>query len=400
MMVNVAATHKIMSKSKRREAGVVGDDVDYLAPAQLGVDPDAFQQVVREAFRLEHDCVHSQDIADVLGVDKSRVSQIFKHPEALKAETIQRIVHALNSAVHRKRIIRAWMRACFGSEFDDRSGAPRLGAVVTAQTLRQIDRQIREFRLTRALETVAEALLKVQDELLRELVLDRSFYLQLRLGLPGQAMNTARTIAESGRQLNEQRRRATGFMLRSRILISMQSAEPAQVESSILQLEEQLGGCQPISSPQPPYLLATDSAPKRLRENALLTFAERGKVRLEELELRAILEVHLDAARKSQPYQKRFGHLHVAARVHMLLNEPFQAQELIERSFKSGELKNLQALEVCGLLEARALRSLEPSRDTITRYERLAQNCLASQDFQHLAIAECERAHLESAQFS
>lgn len=46
--------------------------VDFGAGAQLAIDPDAFIQVVREAFRLEHECLQNQDIADVLGVHKSR----------------------------------------------------------------------------------------------------------------------------------------------------------------------------------------------------------------------------------------------------------------------------------------------------------------------------------------
>lgn len=117
-------------------------ELDYLVGTQLEVDPGSFAQIVKEAFLLEHDCIENQDIAEVLGVDKSRVSQIFGNPKALKPETIQKLLDKLSKTAHRRAIVRAWVNECFGEDIIRPPEGSLTGENVTAKTLRRIDRQI------------------------------------------------------------------------------------------------------------------------------------------------------------------------------------------------------------------------------------------------------------------
>lgn len=388
-----------MVKRRKTAAIEAGGEIDYLAPAQLEVDPNSFESTVREAYRLEHDCIQRQDIAEVLGVDKSRISQIFKNPEKLKPETIHSLLQPLRSAAHRKRIVRAWTRTCFGNDFEEAKQHTRL-TVVSQQTIKQIDRQVKEYRLWTALEVVEEALSMTKDPFLTDLLLDRAYFLQFRLNLPGHAMTTARHIAAQGFERREARRHAMGYAMRARILISLLNSTPGEVDRAVRDVERLVQTCSPLYPPIPKYLVAKDSAAAGLRENALLTFAERGIGEVSQGELWAILAAHRAAAKPSQSYQSRFEHLHIAARCLNLLGEPFQALELIDQSFAAGTLKNVNALELCGLLQARLLAKTEDHETAASHYRSVSRNCGATQDLRHRLLAETELARLESSAFT
>jgi len=106
-------------------------ELDYLAGTQPYENPASFERVVKEAFLLELDCSQNQDIADVLGVDKSRISQIFGSPSNLKPETIQKLLDHLKSKEHKRMIVEAWMRECFGDEILHQTGQPTVGKRIT-----------------------------------------------------------------------------------------------------------------------------------------------------------------------------------------------------------------------------------------------------------------------------
>src|SRR4028119_2449423 len=133
------------------------DEPDYLARTQLPYDPGSFSRAVKEAFHLEHGCIENQDIAAVLGVDNSRISQIFKNPEKLKPESIKNLTDALKSRKHQRRIIRAWLLESLDVDIEKRPRGPLVGSEVSEKTLKRVDRQIREQRLIVAAYTAREA---------------------------------------------------------------------------------------------------------------------------------------------------------------------------------------------------------------------------------------------------
>ncbi|MBX7134898.1 MAG: hypothetical protein K1X67_19705, partial [Fimbriimonadaceae bacterium] len=118
--------------ARRRE----NEEVDYLAGTQLPQDPDSFRQVVKEVYLLEHGAVQQQDIAEVLGVHKSRVSQVFTDVAKLKTSSIRILLQGLASMANRRRLFKAWTQEAFGAELAYAGTSRLAGEEVTEKTLR------------------------------------------------------------------------------------------------------------------------------------------------------------------------------------------------------------------------------------------------------------------------
>jgi hypothetical protein len=355
------------------------EELDYLAGAQPYENPASFERVVKEAFLLELDCVQNQDIADVLGVDKSRVSQIFGNPSNLKPETIHKILDQLRSKEHKRQVVEAWMRECFGGDILQQTGEPLVGKNVTEKTIRRVDRQIRESRLTLAAKTAIEAAERTADLVMRERLLDRAFFARQRLDQPGQAMRIARKITEEAMKRGDLQRAASGFCFAGRVMRGM----------AVLALSE------PVSNPPPLYVTVTYEILEVERVNVAVTMMERNQIIRDDVQLTKLKTRIETRLAKAKSYQQKARLAQLLARIHLLLNDEFLAEELLERSFKSGEIKNLNAYEVSGVINARIMAkrgSLEASAEYL---DRVIENCAESLDLYHLRLAEYDLARLE-----
>lgn len=375
------------------------EEPDYLAGTQLEVDPHSFIQVVREAFLLEHGCIERQDIGRVLNVDKSRITQIFGDPKKLKPESIQKLLDHLSNKSHQRRILKAWMRECFGVDVADRSIGTLTGDMVGEKTLRRIDRQIRQSRLWSAAQIATEAIRKTQDQDLREQLLDRAFMVRQRLDEPGQAMSVAKVIALGAQRRGEMRRLGAAHMFRARVLIAMPDSKPSELQPVLEEVAKAIDGLGPIPSERPPYFLANEPALASLHLTTKLTFMERGMIKASEQNLREMLSrVQLDLSKRAT-YQHRFFDHIIASRIHLLLGETFQAQEHVDQAFASGGVKNLNAVETCGLAQARIFQVSESPEVARDHLKGVIRTCSQSLDHYHKRLAETDLARLESSMF-
>lgn len=375
--------------------GSAEGEVDYLAGAQLETDPESFAECVSEAFLLEHDCIERQDIADTLGVHKSRVSQILGQPEKLKAETVKNLIGHLKSEKHRHRIVRAWVKESLGIEVEKRPRGRLTSGKVNEKTVRRVDRQIRQSRLGVAAATASEAAALSTDLILREQLLDRAYFTRLRLNLPGRAMEVVRQIAEGARDRSDPGRLAAAHHFRARILLALPDARPDHIDPVFARIESLLES--PGSQLSLPYYVPSHSSLARLKASAFVKFVESGVLEASPDALKLRLRESTETIRRSSTYQEKF-HCHlVAARLCLLLGETFAAQEHVDAAFKSGKLKNLNSLEMCGLLEAKILARTEPAQQVIQMLRKVSDNCLKTLDLQHRQQAEEEIARLESS---
>lgn len=375
-------------------------DLDYLVRAQPKVSPHSFEQAVREAYLLEYDCSDNKQMAAVRGGDKSRFTQIFGADIlTLQPKTIQTLLDPLKSRSNRRRIVKAWIMQCFGEDIDQPLRSPFVGTRSSEKTLRRIDRQIRQARLSSAAATALEAAEKTDDLILREQFLDRALFARQRLDEPGQAMRVARIIAELAARRGDRARLAAAHYYRARILLGLDSSEPEEIERILDVAGSLINEPGPVAIAELPYAVATWEMLHRLRLAARLTFMERGKIPFDRAELHAMLEDVLARLKKKPPYQERFRNHLVAARINLLLGDTFQAQEHVDKAFKSGEVKNLQAYEMCSLLQGRILRELEPAEKVSDYLQEVSINCRASLDRYHKRMAENDLARVETTMF-
>ncbi len=371
------------------------EELDYLAGAQPFDDPESFERVVKEVYLLEFDCVQNQDIADVLGVDKSRISQIFSDPSKLKPETIQNLIAHPRSKENKRRIVEAWMRECFGSDILHQTGEPLVGKRVTEKTIRRVDRQIRESRLTLAAKTAMEAAERTEDGVMRERLLDRAFFARQRLDQPGQAMRIARLITEGALSRGDMRRAASGFCFAGRVMRGMADAKERETIHLLDRAEALLAMSEPLPSPSPPYVMVTYEVLEVERINAIITLMERDQIIRDDgliEKLMARIEARLRAVKS---YQEKSRLAQLLARMHLLLDQAFMAEELLEQSFKSGEIKNLNAYEVSGVINARIIAKRTSAEASATYLDRVIENCTESLDLYHRRLAEYDLARLE-----
>ncbi len=214
-------------------------ELDYLAPTQLERDPKSFSEVVKEAFLLEHGVKQQQYIAEILGVDKSRVTQMFSDPRNLKPETIRAILSCLKRPAHRKSILKAWNREAFSEEIAKVPKGRLTAGTVGESAIRRIDRMIRESRLDLAARLAMEVADVGADLETRERALDLAYFTRQRLDEPGHAMLAAKRIVIGARERKEPYREACGHLFRVRTLIGLTDCTPEEIDP-ILDLAETL----------------------------------------------------------------------------------------------------------------------------------------------------------------
>lgn len=373
---------------------------DYLVATQPESNPASFVEAIKEAFLLEHDCVQSQEIAEVLGVDKSRISQIFANPKALKPESIESLLARLSSRAHKKRIVQAWIRECFGAQIEDANRGQLTGSTITERTIRRVDRQLRESRVRQASQTAKEAAEKTDDPVLRERLLDRAFFAHQRLDEVGQAMKIARSISDSATFRGEIARVGAGYLMRIRLLRGISDSTPNEILPILDEVERMLPDCLLTANSNSPYILANPASYRAERTAVLISFAERGQMTVDEDSFRAIRAVAIELATKTKSFQQRSRQLQIASRISLILGETFQATEYLERSFDSGSIKNLNAYEVAGVLQARLLARTRPPQEVSNYLQEVISGCYRSTDLYHARIAEVHLARVESDLFN
>lgn len=380
----------------RRDKLPGDQEPDYLAGAQLAVDPDSFSNTVREAYTAEYGVSQLNEIAEIVGRDKSRITQVFKNPEKLDLTTIRSLLEPLSGMVAKQRIVSVWIREALGVEVRPSQYRGLAARAPTAKTMLRVDRYIREMRLLFAATLAKQGAARTKDVVLREQFRDRGYFALQRIDYVGQAMVICREIAEDARGRREPLREALGYALAFRALLGLPDSKPDEVERLLRKAENLVATAWP---PQelPNYRIATPALLSSLALSAHLKWIERGFIDPNPTYLREQLALQLAEAKRrtKDGNHRRFLAYQKAAAIHLLLGETFQADECIEQAFRSGELQNLNALEMCGILKSRVIRQTEGAASASKYLRQVSENSMDNQDMYHARMAEYDRARLE-----
>ncbi|MGV3615293.1 MAG: hypothetical protein ACO1SV_08160 [Fimbriimonas sp.] len=373
------------------------DEPDYLARAQPDFDPGELRHVVKDVFALEYGVTKDYQIADIVGRDKSRISQLFSHPEKAKPETIEWLVSHIKNPRNRERVVEAWARV-HGPDVGAKGASDRyIGETVTEVTRKRIDRLIRLEQLPLAARLSFEAAQKAGEGTLRETLLDRAYFLHQRLDRPGTAMAVARLVALGARRRGEPHREAGAAYMRCRILLGLADATADELLPGLdaaLILLRGLGDGDPTE-----YLTATTGMVESLRDDVLVALMERGRYALDEEHVRRVLGRCVAEGKRAKQYQRRFGSYLMASRCALLLGNPFQAEEFLEKAFRSGYEKNLHLYQATGVVKSRIMAATGTAEERADYLFGVLGNCSAGGDAYHRRLAEWDMARVQSEMF-
>lgn len=326
---------------------------ESLALTQLPHDPGSFASVVSEVYLLEYGAKTQLEIAEVIGKNKSRVTQVYGDPTKLKVDTIQMLLEPLESKANKKRIVDAWVREVFGDEIKTSRYIKRIRGAATPKTLRRVDRMIREWRTRDSAVLAFEALTKAEDYILQEQLLDRLYYSRFLLGEIGYCMSVCRVIAERARQRGDELREASAYLRQTRLVALLPETRPEDLESLFERVEAILARNEPSGSKE--FLIATPELLHQTRLGTLCTFVERKHVTVEEAKFSDHVQfLQAQIKKKLSLHNRYWAHL-MLGRMYLILGQLFQAQEHLEQARALAGDKLPHAREEVGVLYGRLL---------------------------------------------
>lgn len=370
------------------------EEADYLAPAQLEINPDAFVQVVKEVFQVEYGVTQNQEIAAICGFDKSRTTQLFGGAFNLQPKSIRSLLEVVKKPSHRRAILKAWNRLAFGEEVLGPSRERTTVKDPNEKALLRVDRMIREMRLDVGAGlawNIAEAATDVE---IRERALDMAYWCYQRLDEPALAMRCAKRIIQGARERREPCREACGHLFRIRILIGLTDCKPSEIDD-LLDTAHTLAATSRPETP-PNYRHGYLSTVDAYQQNSRVTFMERGTLPLDKGFLTSLLEESLQEAKSTRVYQKKYHAWQMVSRIYLLLGEHFQAAEAVDKAFETKKLYNLNALEMSGLLMGRVMAETEDEEVAAEYLLGVSENCRLSKDLYHKRLVDWKLARLIS----
>jgi tetratricopeptide (TPR) repeat protein len=376
-----------MPKREENEAA------DYLAPTKLASKISSFSEVVSEAYLLEHGAKQRQEIAQVLGKGKARVSQIYGDPQVLKVDTVRLLLEPIKGARHRRRIVDSWTDACFGDLLTSGSRHLTSSGKVTDRTMLRVDRMIRQKRLREALDLSSEILLKAQQIAEQEILLDRMFMAHFFLDEHGAAMSITRRVIERARERKEPLREASGVMRKARLMTASNAFSLGQLEGVYDECERLLQN--PAPAQAPPYNLATKARVRQSRLSARITCSERtGDIN--EVELRDLIQTLLTEPQRGGTLNNKYWRVFTAARCLGLLGEYFQAFELLDEAMALGKRGLVYAQEECGVLYGKFMAATERREEALQFLSAMSERCRTHADRYHQRLLEGEILRIEA----
>lgn len=374
----------------------VQEERDYLVRTEFDARADDWANVIRQVFHLEHGCTKDYEIAAVLGVDDSRVSQILKTPRSLRVESIEELTRTFNSPRNRRLVIKSWTIACFGKEAISAKPLQMLTTKPTKATIKRIDARIREGRYEAAASICSLGLQgeqQTEDYPLRQQLYDRLFAALQRLDRIGEELiwiDRATQEARAGQDYPRESALLNWKLMAARRLMGIESHEVSRLvehsEAKLKRLPKEKVARQEYVTGVP-ELLQTEILARELAD------FESGKAPLNPERLTKLLEDAQLELQTSRSYQSKSRALQLAVRVHLILGNDFFAEELIDKMYESGELKLLNITEIAGLFKGIIIYRRDP--ESGTRYlAELADQARAAGDAFHHRVIQRELARL------
>ncbi|MBL8047377.1 MAG: tetratricopeptide repeat protein [Chthonomonas sp.] len=363
---------------------------ESLALTQLPHDPRSFASVVSEVYLLEYGAKTQLEIAEVIGKNKSRVTQVYGDPTKLKADTIKMLLEPLEFKANKKRIVDAWVREVFGDDIKTSRYAKRIRGTATPKTLRRVDRMIREWRTRDSAVLAFEGFTKAEDYILQEQLLDRLYYSRFLLGEIGYCVSVCRVIAERARQRGDELREASAYLRQARLVALLPETRPEDLESLFERVEAILARNEPSSKPE--FLVATPELLYQTRLGTICAFVERKHLTAEDAKLAEHVQVLQAWLKKKLSLHNRYWAHLMLGRIHLILGQLFQAQEHLEQARELAGDKLPHAREEVGVLYGRLLAARGEYQEALSFLRAQSLLCYRRGDRFYQAMTELELA--------
>lgn len=367
---------------------------ESLALTQLPYDPRSFASVVSEVYLLEYGAKTQVEIAEVLGKNRSRVTQVYGDPTKLKADTIKMLLEPLESKANKKRIVDAWVREVFGGEIKTSRYAKRIRGSATLKTLRRVDRMIREWRTRDSAVLAFEAFTKAEDHTLQEQFLDRLYYSRFLLGEIGYCMSVCRVMAERAKMSGNELREASAYLRQARLLVLLPETRPEDLEGLFERVEAILARNE--SSSDADFLLATPELLYQTRIGTLCTFVERKHRTAEDAQLSEHVQRLRAQLKGKLSLHNRYWAQLMLGRIHLILGKLFQAQEHLEQAGELAGDKLPHAREEVGVLYGRLMAARGERQEALSFLRAQSLLCYRRGDRFHQMMIDQELARIET----
>lgn len=359
---------------------------ESLARAQLPHDPGSFASVVSEVYLLEYGAKTKVEIAEVLGKNKSRVTQVYGDATKLKVETIKMLLEPLESKANKKRIVDAWTREVFGEDIKSTKRGKRIRGAATSKTLRRVDRMIREWRTLDSALLAFEAFTKAESYDLQEQLLDRLYYSRFLLNEPGYCMSVCRVIAERAKKCGDELREASAHLRQARLLVLLPETRPEDVESLFERVEAILARNEPRRASE--CLLATPFSLRQTKLGVLCTFVERGHFSIEDAKLTNQLNWLRAEVKAKRPLQDRYWAHLMISRIGLILEQFFEAEEHLEQARLLAGDKLPHAREEAAVLYGKLLIARGKYDEALSFLRAQSLFCYRRGDLFHRAVTD------------
>lgn len=372
---------------------------ENLAPPKREPKYISFRRLVREAFFVEYGAKTQVEIARIIGKTTGAVSQHFTNVASLQPETIDTYLQAIGSERYKRAILQAWIRERFHVDLFRILDGPYTGKKVTEQTLEAIDMQSRTGRLERSVRVAMEAFEKASDVVLQERLLDTACLGFRKLGQLGKAMGVAALIVQRARTRGDKLREASGQYSRARILLSMLTTEPGDVQKVFDRIDSLLHGTDRSVKLSPKISYLDDFILATGKLTAQLTFMERGLSDVDETALRKILSWLAEGQKQKLTKGQSFIIHLLTSRAHLLLGETFQAQEHLDVAYNIRGEKLRYAADLCGQHQGMILEVTSSPEKVKAYLLEIIAACNAGQDRYLEFMIEQDLARLEDRTF-
>lgn len=361
---------------------------ESLALTQLPRDPHSFSSVVSEVYLLEYGAKSQVEIAEVLGKNKSRVTQVYGDAAKLKVDTIKMLLEPLESRANKKRIVNAWVREVFSDDIKTSRYAKRIRGSATPKTLRRVDRMIREWRTRDSAVLAFEAFTKAEDYTLQEQLLDRLYYSRFLLGEIGYCMSVCRLIAERAKASGDELREASAYLRQARLLVLLPETHPEDLESLFERIEAILARKEPSRKTE--FLEATPELLYQTRLGTLCTFVERKHANIDDAKLSEHMQMLQTKLKKKLSLHNRYWAHFMLGRIHLILGQLFQAHEHLEQARELAGDKLPHTREELGVLYGRLLAARGEYQEALSFLRAQSLLCYRRGDKFHQLLTESE----------
>lgn len=338
-----------------------------------------FKDTVKQVYQTERKYQKDQEIAEAVGIGKSRLSQLLNEPAGFTVPTMRRILAPIRTPEFRRHMVEAWYEVCFDLTPASRPvEAQPEGYDPVSETYRLMNAH--RYRMAAA---VAETTLTDAEGEAAEWLRDQVIECYHKLNEMGKAMEQIAALAYHARERGDRHRLVTANYFAAKVRIDTENLGLKATEHLLEQVRKQLVlAAVPPPPEEPRYLLVSEGT---IINEIFVRYLAKGKPgdhpRLDE-NLTAWRE---DVTKDSDDISASLAYN--LAQVAYFFGESYGANEWLEIARQKTQPEHLAFRQTCRILKGRiaAMSNLDRA---LRHFDRAITACQQSELLLLKRIAE------------